>query len=573
VRAAALFVWLFLVLGCEPRLAIGGSCDFSSDCEAPLVCRNARCRVACREARDCAAGLRCVVDASGTSCSLPVEDTCNDVTSPCPGTLVCSMGECRSECSVDSDCTANGRCAGGSCEEPPSGADAGTPLPDAGCTPGPMVCGNGVLDSCDASLADVARAVTGGASAELVVLARHVLPAATWPAIGVTPLEPEVALGVSALGYGVVGHIVENETRAVSLYGFPLGDLGAAAVAMLDRRDYSPPEPAIENALTLALAENGDEVTGFVLDVEPPSASGVSGHQLVFGPGATGTERPISAGDPPATSGGHLTIVGGASSVRATDFPIYYVTRELVNPSGPPSLGAIDEPLGMNTYRSIDTSAWSSALFVAAAGSAGSVAIFRDEAETIGIWNVERTPTLMDAGTRPADLVVADVDAAGTPAIELVAPGGLDYLLAVPTAGGSTRFYDLVCPAVGRCNAPRARAGEVQSRSGRSASEVHLASLPGGGHALLSIEPSGGITGAAIDLRFLGPELTPSETELAAPLVPGSSDRALSDVGAAAVRVVTDGSLVTVIVAVLVRDYERRQDHVELYGLRACTER
>jgi hypothetical protein len=148
---------------------------------------------------------------------------------------------------------------------------------------------------------------------------------------------------------------------------------------------------------------------------------------------------------------------------------------------------------------------------------------------------------------------------------------GVDYLLAVPTAGGSTRFWDLICPAVGGCNAPIARAGsDVQTRSTATPTEVHLASLPGGAHALVTLEPSA-TDGARVDLRVLDGTLTPSAVELPTPLLVGES--ATSNVVATEVRAVTDGALVTVVVAALVRDSLRREDHVVLAGFRACTER
>ena len=72
-------------------------------------------------------------------------------------------------------------------------------------------------------------------------------------------------------------------------------------------------------------------------------------------------------------------------------------------------------------------------------------------------------------------------------------------------------------------------------------------------------------------MRVLDASLVPSSTELPGPIVVAES--ATADVVATEVRAVTDGSLVTVVVAVLVRDSLRREDHVVLAGFRACTER
>lgn len=576
VRALLLALLVIVLAACEPRLALGAGCEFNSDCAAPLVCRNARCRTACLEARDCPAGLRCVADGAGQTCTLPVEETCDAVTSPCPGALRCTLGQCRSECDLDSDCTASGRCEGGSCRELASGLDAGVPdagAPDAACSAAPIVCGNARAERCDVGLDAIAAAMTGGTSGEAELLGPVELPAEIWPTLGGVPIAPEIALGLSAAGFGVVGQLAGGDAREVRLFSFSLADPSTAAPVALDRRDFGPPEPPISNALTLALTENGDEVMGFVLDREPASAGGVSGHQLTLALGG-GVERPISAGDPPATSGGHTAIVGGASSVWGTDFPVYYLTRELRAPSGEPVLGAIDEDLSMSTYRSTSTIALGGASLLASASTAGGIAVFRAGGESVGIWNVERTtPLSMLGGVPPDDLRVADVDAAGDPAAELVAVGGLDYLLAVPVAPGHTRFFDLVCPAVGACNAPRARAGgELAARSASVPLEVRLASLPEGAHALASRE-AGASGGAHVELRFLDADLAPTAVELAAPIVAARADPARADVVAMDVRAVRDGTVVTVIVAALVRDVERREDRVVLAGVRACVAR
>jgi len=50
-------------LGCESRVALGGSCRADGDCQSPYVCGvGGRCRVECTTSDDCSAGERCLVD-------------------------------------------------------------------------------------------------------------------------------------------------------------------------------------------------------------------------------------------------------------------------------------------------------------------------------------------------------------------------------------------------------------------------------------------------------------------------------------------------------------------------------
>lgn len=108
-----------LLAGCsDPELprALGEQCDLTSDCDAPLVCRLARCRKECATSRDCAAGLDCLLDNDGLgACQLPEETRC-DRDSDCPDPLVCTMGECTNRCNCDPemdpcpDCPPGARC-------------------------------------------------------------------------------------------------------------------------------------------------------------------------------------------------------------------------------------------------------------------------------------------------------------------------------------------------------------------------------------------------------------------------------------------------------------------------------
>ncbi len=104
---------LLFAFGCtseEARLSLGGQCELTSECEAPLVCRLERCRRECLSSRDCALGLRCVKAQDGLGvCQLPEERTCvRD--SECVTPLVCRTESCINECAEDRDCPAAQRC-------------------------------------------------------------------------------------------------------------------------------------------------------------------------------------------------------------------------------------------------------------------------------------------------------------------------------------------------------------------------------------------------------------------------------------------------------------------------------
>ena len=105
---------LLLAAGCvsdgATRLSLGGQCELSSECQAPLVCRLERCRRECISTRDCALGLRCVKAEDGLGvCQLPEERTCA-LDSECVPPLVCRTESCVNDCADDRDCPAAQRC-------------------------------------------------------------------------------------------------------------------------------------------------------------------------------------------------------------------------------------------------------------------------------------------------------------------------------------------------------------------------------------------------------------------------------------------------------------------------------
>ncbi len=104
VWARALFACVFIV-GCDvPRLDLGDECARASDCKEPFVCRDARCRIECRESRDCEPGAACVLDGMGLGSCLFAEEADCQIPSDCPPQLDCIMGHCRNVCEADRDC-------------------------------------------------------------------------------------------------------------------------------------------------------------------------------------------------------------------------------------------------------------------------------------------------------------------------------------------------------------------------------------------------------------------------------------------------------------------------------------
>ncbi len=109
-----LLLLLALAAGCadDPPKQLGGQCDLTSQCEAPLVCRIARCRKECASTRDCPVGQLCALDDDGLGACLLVEETRCARHSDCPGSLSCIAGRCTHECEEDRDCAPGASCVG-----------------------------------------------------------------------------------------------------------------------------------------------------------------------------------------------------------------------------------------------------------------------------------------------------------------------------------------------------------------------------------------------------------------------------------------------------------------------------
>ena len=103
-RAAPVLLLAALVLGgCVARRTLGDQCALATQCDAPLVCGLARCRLHCATQRDCPAGSLCVAVNGGAVCLLPDERECAR-DSECPDELVCRTERCGPMCTTDRDC-------------------------------------------------------------------------------------------------------------------------------------------------------------------------------------------------------------------------------------------------------------------------------------------------------------------------------------------------------------------------------------------------------------------------------------------------------------------------------------
>jgi hypothetical protein len=559
--------------GCAPTLSPGAPCAFNSDCDAPLLCRNARCRIACVEARDCGPGLRCVQAAEGPSCTIESEESC-DAANPCPGALRCVFGQCRSECITDGDCSRDGVCdADGSCLEARSGLDASVMRMDAGpppdapaCTPAPMVCASGIIERCDPGAAAAVRALTGTDGGELEFVT-HTISGIVRPREGSTTLAPEIALGLSGTDYGIIGYLGDGEERRAHFERFPLIDIQMSA----------PVDTAeITEGRTVVLGEHGVSVVGFVLVTQPPTAGGTTGHNVVFGSTGPATTMPISAFEPVGIPSGEMATIGGIRSIGPSGSPLFYIAREnkLHGSTLTPSVGAIDEGIGGSTYRATVTTGLSESHdYLTMGGSAGSVVIVHEPGSALyGLWNVPGTEYLPSPDTIPPDdlQTFGGFDGPiGGPAIVQTGADGA-YVISVPTAdlegNGTTRLFSVTCVGTERCESPEPLR-DLPTRTGRRPEIVRLAPLLGG-HAMASIEPDASGRNAAYLYLFDPNWVDVSGTT--APIVPVPTV-AGEEVVAIQLGSVSDGVSATLLVAVLIRNESTTSDRIWLGGYRACT--
>jgi hypothetical protein len=93
----------------------GAKCVLNSDCAGALACLFGTCHTQCQENRDCPQGQTCVQVPDGAVCQLPTEATCN-YNSDCRAPLICGADrQCRVACAADTDCVVDQRCEAGAC--------------------------------------------------------------------------------------------------------------------------------------------------------------------------------------------------------------------------------------------------------------------------------------------------------------------------------------------------------------------------------------------------------------------------------------------------------------------------
>lgn len=128
---------LLALVGCEPRVALGGRCTSQPECESPYLCRAGRCRVECADDTACGVSGRCVLVEPGVGgCAVSEDDDagltddagtgtmdagarfarprlCRSATE-CGDGFVCDddfgPSVCRAVCDSHDDCPASGVC-------------------------------------------------------------------------------------------------------------------------------------------------------------------------------------------------------------------------------------------------------------------------------------------------------------------------------------------------------------------------------------------------------------------------------------------------------------------------------
>lgn len=137
---SSLIAFALLVMACEPVAASGAACARTADCTAPLVCGSGRCRVQCRDHRDCAPLSRCIVGDDGLGVCTIEDDHCES-SSECGEDFECRAGSCFDACPRGT-CPAGGVCMDGVCAREEPGVDAGgvdAATEDADLDGGPIV--------------------------------------------------------------------------------------------------------------------------------------------------------------------------------------------------------------------------------------------------------------------------------------------------------------------------------------------------------------------------------------------------------------------------------------------------
>ncbi|MBK8693727.1 MAG: hypothetical protein IPN17_15890 [Deltaproteobacteria bacterium] len=107
-RRAWGLVAMFALAACTSRVGQDEQCSFNDDCEAPLVCSAARCRLQCRSDRDCPSNQLCAPSESPRKrvCVARTAEALCASDGACPAGSVCAGNACWWRCSTDPECAA-----------------------------------------------------------------------------------------------------------------------------------------------------------------------------------------------------------------------------------------------------------------------------------------------------------------------------------------------------------------------------------------------------------------------------------------------------------------------------------
>ncbi len=165
--AGVLLASALALVGCESRVSLGASCDVTSDCTYPYVCAAGRCRVECREARDCPFPLECLVVGNASGCRVTEDGACPRGAIDCAEGLDCIEGKCTQPCTDHDQCASAQTCdEAGGCERPPLLPGTCDSLSGAGCDAGQHCTSAGVCETMAVQLALVQNELYGSCDAE-----------------------------------------------------------------------------------------------------------------------------------------------------------------------------------------------------------------------------------------------------------------------------------------------------------------------------------------------------------------------------------------------------------------------
>src|SRR3954454_21502717 len=100
-----------------PLVGLAEGCHINSDCNDPLSCVFGKCHKACETTKDCPSGARCLKLPERNVCQQENEVMCI-YTSSCPEPLVCGVdSKCRVACREARDCIVGQTCVSSVCAD------------------------------------------------------------------------------------------------------------------------------------------------------------------------------------------------------------------------------------------------------------------------------------------------------------------------------------------------------------------------------------------------------------------------------------------------------------------------